>query len=298
MPAGIPAQQGNEPSSHLRDDQSHETSSSASPCPPDASRALLPALPAQDETLATPLPAGVSSFGPPMTGVTLDPDDSKQLYGYSGPYYNTSNLTGRVLVLSQSVYVAPASSWTAAGLIRNQTCDPVTVKGVTARLLGSRGELLHIAEATTFLDTLQPGEPAPFMIQAPVAAAKVRRVDWQVEYTTTESEPQRLFTEPFHDQIVSGDYFLDGQIHNASTLTAIHARVVAAWLDDSGRVRHVAWPKLRLRVGPSSEIDTEEIDLLPNRSGYFMYSTAGTSADPALARLLGNGRVMLWSVAR
>ena len=298
MSAAVLARQGHEPPSPQSDEQISETSSSASPCLSHTAQALLPALPESEELLAQPLPPGVSSFGPPMTGITVDPDSYKDLYGYSGPYYNTSNLSDRVLVLAHTVYTAPTGSWKAAGLMRNQTCDPVTVTAVTARLLGARGELLHTAEATTYLDTIRPGEPAPFDIQAPVAAADVRAVDWHIEHTATVSEPRLLSTETFHDQVVSDNYFLDGQIHNTSRLTAMHSYVVAVWLDKLGRVRHVALPKLRLRVGPSLEIDTDEINIPSNQSAYFIYTTAGTSADPALTRLLGESRVMLWSLVK
>src|SRR5580693_1558654 len=113
--------------------------------PGEDARALLPTIPSSPRLSP---PSGYAGSIPGDVAPVADPDGYKNLYGYSGPYYNTTNLDGRVVVLDHALYTWPTSTWKVSGMLRNQARTPVHIAGVTARLLGSKGQLLATASGT------------------------------------------------------------------------------------------------------------------------------------------------------
>ena len=225
-------------------------------------RALLPRIPLPKTISHLALPAGVApGIMGRLPGEALpDPDEFQALYGYSGPYYNTTNLDGQVVVLNQSIYTWPTTTWKVTGMLRNQSRCPVHVTKLTARLLGAQGNLLASVTTTVPVAELRPGEPGPFVIEAPLMATEVKTIDWKVTYTPAQAAP-RLFTfETYEDGKVLGGsrYDLVGSIRNADTTPARDVKVVVAWLDfqGSGRVLYVASAKLRLVSGPDKNFDS------------------------------------------
>lgn len=240
------------------------------------------------------LPKGVSRSAPPSR-VKVNPDEFKSLLGYLGPYYNTENLDGRVSVLTNTVYVRPHETWQATGMIRNQTCQPVRVTALTARLLGSNDAPIEYVTATLPVSDLRPGEPAPFIIETTIPRTEVKSVDWHIDYTSVElAPPQRSFSFLLHQEREAPDgsgYTLLGSIRNLDTLLADNTHVTAAWTDADGRVIYVASPNIRL----ASDLSTlrAAVDLAGGDFEDFIFTTN----DPSLIPLLIQAKISLWGVS-
>jgi hypothetical protein len=227
-----------------------------------------------------------------------DPDETKNLYGYSGPYYNTTNLDGRVVVLDHTLYTWPTSTWKVSGMLRNQARTPVHIAGVTARLLGSKGQLLATASGTVPVSDLRPGEPGPFVIVAPVRASDVKATEWHIDYVSGEAA-SRLFVLDVVTQQASAEdgYYYLGEIQNAAPIeNRVH--MVAAWLDWQGRVLFVDSPKLRiLATTPgSTKVSAtfkDAITLAPGESSGFVY----INKDPVVVPLLARTFIALWGIS-
>jgi hypothetical protein len=264
----------------------------AQQCPPDAAQAFLPVLPerAIERTLRDEVPDSA-----PASGLKANPDEFKTLLGYSGPYFNTDKLDGRVLVLVDSIAVGTGELWRATGMIRNQSCQTVRIRAVTARLLGPRGDPLDLVTATAPVDELRPGEPAPFVIEASVPRSAVSSVDWQVDYVPSAATASRTFKFEIYEAkpVLDGSrYSLFGSIHNEGVDTAAATHIVAAWLDDQGRVLYLAAPQLR-RIADPKQLKSE-MDLGSGNIEDFLYTTH----DPSLVSLLGGANVALWGIGQ
>lgn len=285
------AQKPSAPSSPLAGTQVPASSSSTE------TDSLLPTIPMPPSSFEWPVPATSRILKGPMPGVPPpDPDELKALYGYYGPYYNTTNLDGRMAVIERSVYLWPGATWKASGMLRNQTRDPVRVNEMTAHLLGSRGELLATATATLPVADLRPGEPGPFVIEAPLAKEDVATVDWHIDYTSVPSGPRPLV---FHKDKRKSPrrneplYSLLGYVHNDATTTIQNVQVVAAWLDDHDRVRYV--DHLAFRPHPDSPQTLATMDLVAGADEYFIYET---SKPPLASSLLAASDIALWGISK
>jgi hypothetical protein len=270
---------------------------SASSVPTDA-RALLPLVPSSPDVVSQmKLPPGVSAAAPaPIQGSipAPDPDNFKVLYGYSGPYYNTANLDGQVAVIGKSLYAWPISTWKVSGMLRNQTRCPVHIIEISARLLGSHGELLSTATATVPVAELRPGEPGPFIMQASLASQEISSVDWHIVYVISQT-PSRPFTFDIYEEgkvLNDSRYDLVGSIRSLSTTTARGVRVVVAWLDEKSRVVYLDDTKIRLTSDPTHLKD--EVDVAQGRAVDFLYITS----DSALISALADARVALWGTSK
>jgi hypothetical protein len=238
----------------------------------------------------------LSPFAPPSGDLPPSPDEFKALYGYEGLYYNVSNLDGRVAVIDKSVYVWPTATWKASGLVRNQTRSGTHVTRLTARLLGKNGAPLATATANLFVDDLRPGEPGPFMIEAPVARGEVAAIDWQVESGPWESVSRPFVIERAVQRMSFPNgltYWMLGSIHNEATTTVRNVRVVVAWLDADKRVRYVVSPDFRRYLDrPETASST---DLLAGEDRFFTYDPR----EQWLVSLLdGLHELAIWGVSK
>lgn len=222
----------------------------------------------------------------------VNSDEFKTLLGYSGPFYNVEKLNGRLAVLAETVRVSPRELWQASGMVRNQSCQPMRIASLTARLFGQDGKLLDVATATLPLDTLRPGEPAPFVIKSPVLTAAVHRVEWQIE-DVPDSDTPRAFRMVTHEagRTLNDTYSLYGSIYNLAESAAPSVHVVAAWLDRQGKVLHVASPQIRLIADPKHRKNT--VDLEEGDFEDFLYTTD----DPSLVSLLTDATLVLWGTS-
>lgn len=187
-------------------------------------------------------------------------DGARRLHGYNGPYYSPLVAGGTVRVLDGTVRSpAPAEggTWSAAGLVRNETAAPATNVTVTARLFGVADLPLGEVTATVPVRTLRPHEPAPFEMTSTASSLLVLRVEYVVRYDVAATAGPRslviseLWREPYNDRAPIVDDFysdpasgplptlLSGSVANQGEEVS-NPGVVAAWLDDSGRVIDVA----------------------------------------------------------
>jgi len=270
----------------------------SNPTSAEESPNLLPVIPQVGES-QLPLPPGAAAgiVGRIPGEPTPNPDEDKNLYGYSGPYYNTAKLNGKVEVLGQSLYLQPASSWKVSGLCRNQTRATVHIARITAHIRGRRGELLGIATTTPPITELRPGEPGPFMIEAPLTASAVKSIDWHVEYAPAQAT-SRMFEFKVYSVRASAEYgyYLFGQIRNASSTTK-PARIVAAWLDREGygRVLYVDSPQIAVMVDRPESMEFQDQAVLEAGSfENFVYR----NMDPEIVPLLGDARLALWGISK
>ncbi len=262
--------------------------------------ALLPVIPTPPDTVShfSP-PPGVSLAAPapsPDRSAAPDANAFKSLYGYYGPYFNTANLDGKVIVLDTSVFTWSTSTWKVTGMLRNQTRCSVRITGLTARLIGPHGEPLATATTTVPVDFLRPGEPGPFEIEAPHPGGEVTAIDWHVDYVFAQAAPRMFQFKVYEDGLSEGGtrYDLGGTIRNLATTTARDTRVTVAWLDyeGNGRVRYVTSAKLRYISDPRRELDA--LDLGSGAEEDFLFITN----DPKIAPLLGEARIVLWGTSK
>jgi len=264
-------------------------SGSCANTPPSAaeSQALLPTIPATYGGPSSAIPGGAPHLP--------DPDESQGLYGYSGPYYNTLRLDGQVLVLSQSIYTWPSSAWKVTGMVRNQTRCPIRITGITAHLLGGRGEVLATISASLPITELRPGEPAPFIAEGPISQKDVTSVDWYTDYAPDPSLAPKLLIFDVAENRSSQNgsrYDFAGTITNTASTTADVA-VEVAWLNDQQQVIYVDAAKVRYISHPVPDWDT--ISMKSNQVDQFIYITTNT----ATATVLGAATdYAIWGVTK
>ncbi len=185
-------------------------------------------------------------------------ESARTLAGFQGPLFTTDVSADELSVLQDTVDVTGTGAWRAQGLVRNETTSPVLTPEVTAVLRDAAGNELDRVTASALVAPVRPGEPAPFVLEATVDAAAVASVDWSavdaggdplpgtrdLELTTYFVEPagsrDPLGTELFEE---SGrgpfPHVVYGSVTNLADVDAPRPTVVAAWLDDGGRVRAV-----------------------------------------------------------
>lgn len=254
---------------------------------------LLPILPVSteyeegDEALST---KGIYRSAPP-SHIDTDPDEFKALLGYSGPDFNIEKLDGRVVVLDNTVYTWPSETWHVTGLFRNQSCDNIHITAITARLLGSNGEIIDTVEGRPSIVDLRPGEPAPFEVESVTSRVKVGTIDWHIDYTLSKGTTARSFSFSIYEsRAVHGGtlYSLFGSVKNVGEISVSNAHFVVAWLDSKGRILRIVAPQIRLISNPQEV--RRAIDLPPRGVQNFFYSTN----DPSLVSLIDQKSVAIW----
>jgi hypothetical protein len=260
---------------------------------PREAEALLPGIPLQrEETLHLDglLVDEMVAKVPPGT-LQHDPDEYKSLYGFYGPFYNTANLDGRVVVLDKTVSRRPTYTLKAYGLVRNQTRHSVYIHSITATLRGPQGEVLDIVTASIPVQNLRPGEPGPLVIESAVAQNTIVNIEWSVD-----SEPSLGKPRPFAFDIIDdrdsrqgSHYDLFVAIRNEDA-AASRPKILAAWLDEQGKLIYV--DALLVRATDDPKTWRSWTDLGPNESGYLTYNTL----DSWLVSRLIKARVMLWGI--
>jgi hypothetical protein len=241
---------------------------------------------------------------------------SKNLAGFRGPYYTTDLEAGEVVVLKETLTTAREGTWQAWGLVRNETPMPVGEVNVTASLIGAGGAVLDRPSTEVPVDPLRPGEPGPFIITSTVEAARVTSLEWlivtdppnpQVPPGVREVELLTMWTLPFgaHSAQRSGwfldlqkagllrdidtSYILTGSIENWGEVALPEPKVVAAWLNDEGRV---VWMEETAPLGGPDGPDSRLQSLEPGVIGHFVLGVS----DPEIGPRLDELRYMLWGV--
>lgn len=234
-------------------------------------RATLPTLPPAEERLDRLYDENgclLLSDGPPDCGASAESldealagegrDATRTLAGFEGPLFVTDVSGDSVLVLEDTVTAATSGAWQASGLLRNETTSPVLAPVVTATLRAADGTELGQARGEVAVAPVRPGEPVPFTIESDIDAGTVAAVEWAVADTgveptggTRDLELTTYFVEPAGSRDPLGTEIFEesgrgpfphvvyGSVTNLADVDAPRPTVVAAWLDDGGRVRAV-----------------------------------------------------------
>lgn len=232
-------------------------------------------------------------------------ESARTLRGFEGPLFVTDVSADVLTVLDDTVSATTTGPWQADGLLRNETTSPVIAPTVSAVLRDVDGAELGRASAVALVAPVRPGEPAPFTLTSDVDASAVAHVDWSVtdgggeppagtrdlELTTYFAQPagarEPLDLYLYHEAGGGPHPFvLYGSVTDLADVEAPHPTVVAAWLDDDGRVR---------AVSESSAVDPDGRPtgvLAPGELSDFLL----TVADDAEG--LDGAPVLLWAASR
>ncbi len=231
-------------------------------------------------------------------------DDWRALAGFVGERWLESGGSGQVTVLTDTVTTGMGSSWSAMGLVRNETTSTVAEVSVQAELLDNSGVTRATVEVVVPVRSLRPGEPAPFALASDVPLAEVARVRWSASVPTDPSagapgggrdldlatywqrspeDPRPVDTWLYADDPAAPlPMVVFGSATNVGAEPLAGVEVVGAWLDGTGRVLAVA----RARVGvPGST---------PDPSGPGVVVGPGQAADVVLVP----GGTVDWAAAR
>lgn len=225
------------------------------------------------------------------------PAVERQLLGFSGFGWIDEPLSGAVSVLPESIgTVTDEGTWSAQGLVRNETLAAVDGVEVIATLLDGSGALLGTARASVVPTPLRSGEPGPFVVTSEIPATDVASVRWETLVgSTTDPEQRRshadtvAWTRPFDgqepvDTYLHRDppgprpYVLFGSVENLAD-GAPGADVAIAWQASDGRVLHVEVVEASCITG----------DLPADGTCDFLVAVAGRG------HALDDARVTVWS---
>jgi hypothetical protein len=248
-----------------------ETRGGAAPAADESTLPTLPSVTERDPLLYDE--AGCARTGPDEVDCSTTADDLdraltgtaedwRSLAGFVGPLYDPDAVSGQVVVLDQTVTAAPADAptWSAVGLVRNETGGSVDGVAVDATLLAADGTTLETVRAPALVSTLRPGEPAPFELVTEQPTALVAEVRWSTtaEPRAADAPDARLLElatwwdrgaddpEPVDFYLYRDDvteplpYLLFGAVTNHGGADLASPMVVAAWMDADGRVVAVA----------------------------------------------------------
>jgi len=235
---------------------------------------------------------------PPAHGVASlahDPRVSANLKGFRGPHY-TDTVTGQgIVLLHDTLNYATAGNWSVAGLVRNESLRDAGVVTVTATLLDSAGTVIEKVSAQAPVVGLRPGEPSPFVVRSQVPVHQVAKVEWLVDEQPLRTPVTRDFLVQTYYQLPYGVATVRGKARQDAPYPYVLAagfrnlgrpvsnpRLVAAWLDEQGRVLWVE--SASLADGFVSTID---------KDGIALFDQVKVS-DPAIAGKLIDQTLMLW----
>lgn len=137
------------------------------------------------------------------------------------------------------------------GSSANETQSNVGIITVEAQLLSSDGTVLDTVITDSMVKNIRPGEPVPFVIKSTISASQVSEVKW-ITGTKNIGESKNISREanimvnyelPFGQANYMGiprddapyPYVLATSFDNLS-IGIKKAQIVAAWLDETGKV--------------------------------------------------------------
>lgn len=228
-------------------------------------------------------PARRTAMSPVMGG------DWARYLGYEGPPAAPGSSPGSVVLLPETLTVAPRGWWRAAGLVRNDTGGVVREVHVTVMLATSGERPLGGTTVVVPVRNVRPGEPAPFEIRTLVPVQSVRHVKWRVTAAggdtgastsrMAEIEVGRVATSP---TAVSGSDVPSakeaagsglearrigwGILRNWGPLPISRSTVVGMWLDEHGRAVRLVEGRV---VSPAAGDASSARDLPPGATRSF-----------------------------
>ena len=233
------------------------------------------------------------------------------LRGFDGAGFTDDISRGAVVLVESSVSTAAstAGSWTARGLVRNESPELIGATTVTAHLKDRTGQGLGTVSSRAAATMIRPGEPAAFEIASDVDNSQVADVTWEV--TTNSSGPplsrdlqiRRFWSQPHGSRPPTSvgeyseppgrdsyPYVLYGEIENLSDAALTNPQVSAAWVSAEGRVVHIARATM-LALGTRGA----PANVLLSRNAPGIADWVFVIDDPVLANSLESLDVMLWA---
>ncbi|WP_139492139.1 FxLYD domain-containing protein [Brevibacillus dissolubilis] len=219
--------------------------------------------------------------------------------GFQGAYY-ASEVTGEgVQVIENSLNIAESGDWKALGLVRNETTEVVGQIKVEAVLHGADGSILETVKDKIEVESIRPGEPAPFELKANTPVEQVASIDWNITTDEVKQQAARDLHLKVYYELGFGKPDYKGQkredapypyVMSASVNTldrAIkQAELTAAWIDENGKVLWIEQAKLDPMF----------------RNGMVEYSAAYFQdivvTDPTVGPKLNQVPYLLWVVGR
>lgn len=130
--------------------------------------------------LLSPWSSPTKRVCPARDVATTTSDGWSRHLGYAGPRV-ASRVDGLgVVLLPDTLSVAPRGWWRATGLVRNETTESAREVTVTVILATADDRILGTASVLVPVRDVRPGEPAPFELRTLVPAVAVRRIEWRV----------------------------------------------------------------------------------------------------------------------
>jgi len=182
----------------------------------------------------------------------LEDEYSYQSYlGFEGPYYLTYVEGSSVDIIQNSIIEESSQdhNWSARGLIRNHTLEPIGKSTVIAKLYDRKDALLDEVQGKVLIDWIRPGEPAPFELMSQVNFEEVSRVEWELDYESNPEQHSRHLVLQVYWEAGAGDQFIKGHERGEGEYSyefaagfknmgepVDEAMLVLAWLDSEGRV--------------------------------------------------------------
>jgi hypothetical protein len=165
-------------------------------------------------------------------------NEIKNLRGFSGFYYTPMPTENAAEVLEDTVTTSATASgdFSAVGLVRNETLEPITAITVTAQLMGKNGQALTIGTTQALVTPLRSGEPAPFQLTVPVPFSNVAEVRWSVEWRVEENKAKVAYRDTdrtgYNPPQSASDKTiqLTGNVTNLSGSSIPNPRMIVAWV--------------------------------------------------------------------
>ncbi|MEZ4862895.1 MAG: FxLYD domain-containing protein [Caldilineaceae bacterium] len=180
-------------------------------------------------------------------------------------------------VLSANTYPTGSGEYVyLVGEVENTTDQPLTAVKITANGYNDQGQVFETEETETLIDTIAPGQKAPF--SAAMDARDIERYELDVTSEAASAAPayQLEIVDPSETEPKSGYVWFEGEVSNTGNVAVDKVRVVAVLYDQDGKVVEVASQDLKdpLAVG-----DKAAFKFIANHRGSTSYELLVTASE-------------------
>jgi len=226
----------------------------------------------------------------------IDENTTVDFKGFIGQFYLSKVTSNEIKVLEQTVNIQNENGmWTARGLIRNETLNSVDVAYVKAILRDDAGNILEEPEAKVLVNSIRPGEPAPFFITSNTDFELVNQIEWYVkEGDTIPSSFSRDFVIYNYYELPYGTTSYNGIERVDDPLSYVlqigtenlgedvdKASIIVVWVDDAGKI---FWLE-------ESELDSNYHGVKKDSRAHFREIIV---KEPEIAQVLDKLNYMIW----
>lgn len=227
---------------------------------------------------------------------------------------------GEVRVLEHTKYTDASGLLHVAGLVENNTEQPIGFVRVTAYLFDAQGNQLPKYSTLTLIRTVLPGHTGPFdipisdqIVGSKVASYRIS-LEWKIAqekptllnfsdvktYAVTHMDPSTFkYVDPHehshehsHKQSEPRELHAhtetSGHVLNSGDVSTKWVKVVAVWYDKQGNFARIDWQVASTRLAPGEE----GVFVIMTHKAMGYYSLFAESDDYLAILTDGNGRVM------